>query len=238
LNALLRRASSVIAPSDDTARRWVDVAGLDRSRVSAVPTGVDPDHFVPRQDDERQAVRDRLGIDGRSRLVLFAGRLERIKGAHILLAAVRRLPDPVAVVLCGAGTDDAFRAELEAAADSGVSFLGRRSDMADLMAAADLVVVPSIWNDPQPLVVGEAMACGTPVVASDIGGLTTSLAGFPEHLFPPGDVDRLVAVLAATVNWRDDDPGLGPRSRDWALAHFSLSRTFDTIDRILTTAQR
>ena len=132
-------------------------------------------------------VRARINVGDEEPMILFVGRLERIKGAHFLIDSVRRLSIPSHVVLCGTTETSAYLSELQDAAQGcRVTFLGHRSDVPDLMAAADLLVVPSNWFEPQGLVVSEAMACGIPVVASDIGGLSATMRGFPEHLVPPG----------------------------------------------------
>src|SRR6202035_651913 len=115
-----------------------------------------------------------------------------IKGAHFLIDSVRRLSVPAHVVLVGTPESSAYLSELhDAARGCRVTFLGHCSDVPDLMAAADLLVGPSHCGEPHGLVVGEAMACGIPVVASDIGGLAAMMRGFPEHLVPPGDPARL-----------------------------------------------
>jgi glycosyltransferase involved in cell wall biosynthesis len=101
------------------------------------------------------------------------------------------------------------------------------------MAAADLLVVPSTVAETQGLVVSEAMACGTPVVASDAGGLPESLAGFPDQLVPAADVGRLAAAVDALSGWRVDRPELGDRSRRWVTDHLTLSATVEAADRLL-----
>ena len=190
LNALIRRTSAVIVPSSDAAERWTTLAGLDPPRVSVIPTGIDTDRFIPLGVDKRKAVRARISLADEELMILFVGRLERIKGAHFLIDAVRRLSIPTHVVLCGTTKTSAYLAELQdAAVGSRVTCLGHRSDVPDLMAAADLLVVPSNCFETQGLVVSEAMASGIPVVASDIGGLAAMMRGFPEHLVPAGDPD-------------------------------------------------
>ena len=184
-------------------------------------------------------VRARISVGDEEPMILFVGRLERIKGAHFLIDSVRRLSLPTHVVLCGSPESSAYLSELQGAARGcRVTFLGHRSDVPDLMAAADLLVVPSNWFEPQGLVVGEAMACGIPVVASDIGGLADMMREFPEHLVPPGDPARLKAAIESCMNWRKNDPELGSRSRAWVEEHMSLSRTIAAVDEVITAAFR
>ena len=239
LNALLGRSAAVLAPSQDTAGRWVDVAHLDRARLSVVPLGIDVERFSPLDDDERRRVRAGIGVGAGEPMILYAGRLERIKGAHFLLEAQGRLAQPAHVVFCGAARDPAYLGELHAAAAGRpVSFLGRRADVAELMAAADLVVAPSNWLETQGLVISEAMACGTPVVASDVGGFGATMRGFPDQLVPPADPAALAEALGRYLPWRRTDPGLGGRSRAWVVEHLSAEHSLEAIDGVLTAARR
>jgi glycosyltransferase involved in cell wall biosynthesis len=233
LNAVLRRARSIFVPAADTGDRWTRVAGLDPGVVQVAPTGIDVERFVPVSQSERRAVRTGIGVEENERMVLFVGRVEQIKGPQVLLAAAASMSDRPHVVLCGSAHDDQFRSQLESIASGRVTFLGRRSDVAQLMAAADLVAVPSIIPEPQPLVITEALACGTPVVTSDIGGLPESMAGFPSQLAPPDDAEALAAAIESVIDWRHRDPTLGARSREWVLANRSLSVTVDRVDEML-----
>ena len=237
LNALMRRSTAAIAPSADTANRWISRAGMDPARVSVIPTGIDIDRFVPLPREERMAVRAGVDVGDEESMVIFAGRLERIKGPHFLVDAVGRLDANVHLVLAGAARSPSYLRELELLAQGNrVSFLGPRSDVPALMAAADISVLPSIFLETQGLVISESMACETPVVASDIGGIGATMRGFPEQLVPPGDPVRLAAAIKNYVTWRRTDPGLGPRSRAWVLEHMRFSRTIAAVDEVITEA--
>ena len=113
LNALMRRSTAAIAPSVDTANRWISRAGLDPARVSVIPTGVDVDRFVPLPHEERMAVRAGVDVGEGESMVIFAGRLERIKGPHFLVDAVGRLNANVHLVLCGATRSPSYLEELQ-----------------------------------------------------------------------------------------------------------------------------
>lgn len=126
--------------------------------------------------------------------VLYAGRLTREKGVHVLIEAWREIPD-VQLVIAGDGPEGAA---LEQIAPPNVKFLGHcnRDKVNELMQSSSLLVVPSLWYEGFPMSVVEAMAMSLPVVASDIGSLGEIIQpGINGEQFQPGDVPELVAVL-------------------------------------------
>ena len=188
---LARSADRLVAMSTAEERALVDLYGADADRICVVPPGVDLDERSPRPTC---ALRTRLGLRDR-RVVLYAGRLEPLKGVDLLLAASRRLAresdlDDVTVLVAGADSQDGTaqsehpggeRGRLEAlAAELGVAqrvrFLGPvpHDELGDLLAMADLVVVPSM-TETFGLVALEAQASGTPVVAARVGGLVDAV---------------------------------------------------------------
>jgi len=149
-----------------------------------------------------ELVRAELEAVGRP-LIVSVGRLHPQKGYHNLVAAAarwRRLdPRPVVVI---AGTGPAYR-QLAAqilSARAPVTLLGHRDDVGDLLAAADVAVVSSVWEARQ-LFAQEALRAGTPLVATSVGGLP-DLVGDAAWLIPPDDVDALDAAVRTLL---DDD---------------------------------
>jgi glycosyltransferase involved in cell wall biosynthesis len=130
-------------------------------------------------------------------------RLSEQKGLDLLLEAAGRLASRADAPLFAIAGDGPLEGPLAARiAREGVPvrLLGRRDDIPDLLAAADLVVVPSRWEG-QPLVVQEALAVGAPVVATAVGGVP-ALVGDAAVLVPYGDADALAAAIASVL---DDD---------------------------------
>ncbi|MCS7001504.1 MAG: glycosyltransferase [Dehalococcoidia bacterium] len=169
-------------------QRFYDVPS---SRISVVPCGVDLELFRP---GDRAAARAALGVHERY-VVLFVGRLEPLKGIDILLRAVAGLDDrdQIAVLLAG-GASDGYPSERERlqalVAELGIAahtrFLGPQPQerLPTLYAAADVTVVPSYYES-FGLVAIESMACGTPVIASRVGGLPSSVRdGETGYLIP------------------------------------------------------
>ena len=235
LNRLIRKADAVITPSQDTATRWTEVAGLSDSRVSVIPTGIDIGRFVPMTDSDRAEQRQSIGIDPMVPMILYAGRIDPSKGVAHLLEALRHVSVRANLVICGAGTDTGFVETLHAESKNmEVTWLDRRLDVTSLLAAADLVVLPSLAFETQGMVAIEAMSCGTPAVASAVGGLPETLIAFPDHLVPPGDTMALARAIDRFVEWRQHSPTLGDDARRWVVEHLGLDRTVRAISDLLS----
>ena len=199
--SLARRADLVIAMSRAIA------AQLDPRNVAVVHENADPEVFQP---SRAGAFRARVGIPDDAPMVAVVGRIDTWKGIDVLLEAWPHAkaarPDLLLVVAGGpvAGKHDYFRALSARAHDLvDVHWLGPRDDVADLYADADLVVVPSTEPEPYGLVAVEALASGTPIIASDAGGLpeiVESAQPGAGTLVPPGDVDALAAALVAGID--------------------------------------
>jgi glycosyltransferase involved in cell wall biosynthesis len=211
--AVARRADVTLAASPDLAERARALGGRDvrLGEVAAPVRGPRP--------GAADAVRRELDATDRP-IVLSVGRLHPQKGYDVLVAAAARWrwlrPVPVVVI---AGTGPVYR-ELAAqisTARAPVSLLGYRTDVADLLAAADVAVVSSVWEARQ-LFAQEALAAGVPLVATDVGGLP-GLVGDAALLVPPGDVDALdeaVQRLLADASLRARLAAAGPaRAARW-----------------------
>jgi glycosyltransferase involved in cell wall biosynthesis len=147
---------------------------------------------------ERGAARAALGIPEEALVVAFLGRLSPEKAPEVLLRAARGTGS--LVLLAG---DGPCRAALEAeAAGTGTRLLGFVADVGPVLAAADVLALPS-RTEGLPMAVLEAMAAGVPVVASAVGSLPEVLGAGAGVLVPPGDVGALRAALGQLA-----DPGL------------------------------
>ena len=120
----------------------------------------------------------------------------------------------------------------------GVTWLDRRLDVTSLLAAADLVVLPSLAFETQGMVAIEAMSCGTPAIASAVGGLPETLVAFPDHLVPPGDSVALARAIDRLVGWRQHSPALGDDSRRWVVDHLALDQSVNAVSALLSTLER
>ncbi|MDQ1713751.1 MAG: hypothetical protein QOE45_3201 [Frankiaceae bacterium] len=208
------------------AARWADAvvcvsaaerddgvaAGVRPRSWEVVPNGVDLDRWTVR---DRHAARERLGLDADAPLAVCVGRLSKQKGQDVLLAAWPSVDVPEArLVLVG---DGPLGAALTVSAPPRVMLAGRRDDVADWYAAADVVVVPSRWEG-MALTPLEALACGRPVVATDVTGMREVLGG--EGLVPPGDPAALAGAVSAALR----SPG-SPASHRARATRFDLRDT-------------
>jgi glycosyltransferase involved in cell wall biosynthesis len=231
--ALYALATGVIATSDAVTRRFCRAAG----KVRLVPNGIDLARFVPRAPSP--VLRAALGVPSSSPLVLSIGRFVAEKGhRHLLEAAARieRTRPGVHWVLVGAG-------ELEAALSreaqalglaSQVHFTGWRDDVPDVLAVADVFVLPSV-NEGFGRVVVAAMAMARPVVATAVGGVPEIVRDGETGVLVPASDPR---ALADTVRSLLDDPAraarLGAAGRACAESRFSLTAHVDAVERVYT----
>lgn len=215
----LRRTPAMIFVS-----RWIREALRGRyGRVAPVaqviPNGVDTEHFSPAEDPALERA------DGRT--LLFAGRLLAMKGLRTLLHAVRALPANVRLLLAGPGDPGPWQT---LARDLGLEdrcrFLGRvpYAEMPALYRQADAVVLPS-FVESCPLVALEAMASGTPLVASRAGGVPEIVEdGRTGWLVPPGDASGLAERIERVLTEGETVRSTTAAARAWVGAHATPER--------------
>ncbi len=211
-------SDAIVAASDIERAELLDLYGAEPPRIAVIPCGVDPVVFRPmRQADAR----DRLGRDQCDRIVLFVGRIEQIKGIDVLLRALGllffRRPDlrsEICLLVVGGALDpddDAPETEKirelrrlvhQHRMEANVSFVGSldQQTLALYYAAADVCAVPSL-TESFGLVALEAMACGTPVVGTRVGGLQTLIEhGESGLIVPAGDYQALAEAIANVLS--------------------------------------
>jgi D-inositol-3-phosphate glycosyltransferase len=177
---LAQQANLLIASTADEAQELIEGYGADPERVNVVPPGVDLTMFQPM---DRADARREIGY-GSGRLLLFVGRLERLKGVEIAIRALAllrdRRHDDVRLLILGEDSHEGDESEKERlkaiASEAGVrdrvDFIGSvaHHELPYFYAAADVCVMPS-YSESFGLVALEAQACGCPVVASGVSGL-------------------------------------------------------------------
>ncbi|CAL9466505.1 Alpha-maltose-1-phosphate synthase [Streptomyces sp. enrichment culture] len=220
-----RWAGRVVCVSE--AERATGVHAGITGRWAVVPNGIDPECFRPAPADTvRAGLAPLAGLPPRAPLAVCVGRLCRQKGQDVLLhawnAVVRRVPD-ARLVLVGDGPD---RDRLRAHAPASVLFAGAARDTAPWYQAADLVVLPSRWEG-MALAPLEAMACGRPVVVTDVDGARESLPpSFTTRcLVPPEDPGALAGAVGALLLDPPLRASLGDRGRRHVLSLHDVRHT-------------
>jgi alpha-maltose-1-phosphate synthase len=213
-------ADAVIAVSsgmrDDVLHTY---PALDPSRVHVVRNGIDTKVWYPVNDSASdESVLAELGVDPARPIVAFVGRITRQKGvAHLVAAAHKFAPDVQLVLCAGAPDTPEIAAELTAAvqelskARTGVFWVREMlpiGKIREILSAATVFVCPSVY-EPLGIVNLEAMACGTAVVASDVGGIpevvADRLTGLLVH-YDPADPEFFETRLADAVNALVSEP--------------------------------
>jgi glycosyltransferase involved in cell wall biosynthesis len=232
---LLGSSVQIITVSRAGTEHLLDL-GVPRRKITLIPNGVDHGRFQPRDPGASLPSRP---------LVLFVGRLVANKGANVLLDAVRELPgrDRGEVVFVG---DGPLRLGLERAAASigqaeNVRFVGRSNDVAGWLGRTDVLVLPS-FAESLSLVLLEAMASGTCIIASDVRGNRELVDdGRTGLLFPPGDHRALARVLRRVLADQLLRARLGAAAHEASLAYTweaCAAATGDVLIRAATTAVR
>jgi D-inositol-3-phosphate glycosyltransferase len=236
---LAQQANLLIASTADEAQELIDGYGADPDRVDVVPPGVDLGMFQPM---DRTVARREIGY-GSGRLLLFVGRLERLKGAEVAIRALGllrdRRHDDVRLLILGEDSQEGDESEkdrlkgiaTEVGVRDRVDFVGSvaHHELPYFYAAADVCVMPS-YSESFGLVALEAQACGCPVVASGVSGLRSvvrdEVSGYliDEH-DPAAYAERIGRLLENSELAQQ----MGRRGRLLA-QRFSWTRTADRLE--------
>ena len=228
-DAIVGVSASVVADLERTLR-------LPRGTARLVHNGVS---FEP---GRRERVRAELGLRPDEKLIVAIGSLYPVKGHIVLLRALADIDaraTPWHLAIAGRGGEE--RGLRDFGAEHGmaerVHLLGYRSDVSDVLAAADIYAMPSL-SEGLPLSLLEAMSAGKAIVASDTGGIPEAVAnGRDALLVPPGDHAALAAALRALLDDAGERERLGAEAKAHVTATFGLDRMTDGYERIYREAQ-
>ena len=228
LCTLAYQEAAVVAPGNAYNRRWEERLGTAPERIRTIYNGVDPAGF-PAAETEPEVP-----------TIAWAGRIDPVKDLETLLRAYAQvrvdLPEARLRLFGSAAPGGAaylercraLAAELEVA--DGVAFEGRVADIRDAYVAGNVVVLCSI-TEGFPYTLIEAMACGRPCVATDVGGVPEAV-GETGLLVPPRDPDRLARACLLLL---EDEPlrhRLGSAARMRALGQFTLDQAVTAYDEL------
>ena len=227
------QAAELVSVSQHCARS-LSLLGLERE-VDVIPMGVDVDALSPETDGS--AMRERYGIAPDEPVVLYLGRMHRNLGLHTVLEALPAFVSQAKIIIAGARGELTQAAENAAAAYPGRVFVAPDFPFEDLGAfygAADIVLAPSPDNRPcMGLAIKEAMACGKPVVACDIGGIPEAVLHEETGLLtPPEDAPAVAAAVARLLSDADERRRMGAAGRQRAVDLFSVGRTNQRLESV------
>ncbi len=206
----------IIAATDDEKNKMVQLYQIGTEKISIIPPGVDTSHFYPIPPDEAKAF---VGVPPEEKMLLFVGRIEPLKGIDKIIHAIANLQKadvlsncPHYLIIIG-GDPEAPAAEMDEEMlrlqqlcrdleiGNLVLFLGKQSQdtLPYYYSAAEMVLVPSHYES-FGLVALEAMACGTPVIATQVGGLTDLVKnGFCGLTVPDDDPQQLELSMTQLI---------------------------------------
>lgn len=243
--ALVYRLADRVISSGEAAARVVAAAGIPRERIVAIAPGVDTARFHSAVSGA--GVRAELGLTA-APLVGLVANIRGSKGHDVFLEAARAIVarEPAArflIVGAGIGFDDVRRRVQALGLDPVVRMTGFRRDIPEVMAALDVLVLPSLRSEAASQVIPQALAVGTPVVATDVGG-SGELVRDREtgRLVPAGDAGALAAAVLDCLRDPAGARAMARRGQALVREHHSLdaamTRTTAVYAELLGTGVR
>jgi len=235
----LSRFADLIVANSRAGSSYAVAHGFPKSKMVVIPNGIDTERFRP-DPDERRRVRAEWGIEEGDKLIGTVGRLDPMKDHPTFLRAAAMLSrkrGDVRFVCVGDGPAD-YRRELSALSEElGLAqrlfWVGAREDIPAVYNALDIVTSTSAYGEGFSNIIGEAMACGVPCVATDVGD-SAWILGSQGLVVPPGNPEALAArwhdVVYKALEARSAI-GLGLRER--VIRNFSLDRMIEQTAEVL-----
>lgn len=228
---LLARMSGVpraVIVNSEKGREFHREFGYHPRRWALIPNGVDTDRFRP-NDRARAVLRQEVGVASDALVIGLVARFHPMKDFPTFLRAAQqfsRVRGNTHFVLCGDGVDGRNEALSKMIEEAGlsdrVSLLGARGNMQDVYPAFDLLALSSAYGEGFPNVLIEAMACGVPCVATDVGD-SRAIVGDTGIVVPPHDPDALMTGWNTIATDRRSRP-LGELARARAVDDYSIDR--------------
>jgi D-inositol-3-phosphate glycosyltransferase len=235
---VIATADRIIAFTAEERNNLVNLYGSRPEKVHVIPGGVDLNFFYPM---DKEKARRELHLEGYSRVLLFAGRIQPIKGLDLLLHALTQLPNGRSMRLVVSGnadkTDEMVRLNSlvsKLGIEKKVEFIGtvEHKKMPLYYNAADICVVPS-YHESFGLVAVESLASGTPVVASRVGGLATTVKdGETGYLMDEHSAEAIAMHLCLLMSENEIRESMAKAARpsvtkyDWSNVARMVLRTY------------
>ena len=238
--ALVYRLADRVITSGEAVKAVLVAAGVPADKIVAIAPGIDPTRF--HRGVSGTAVRQELGLRGPA--VGLVANLRGSKGHRYFLDAAREVRHAVpearfVIVGDGVAFADTQRRVRELGLDDAVVMTGFRRDVPEIMAALDVLVLPSIKSEASSQVIPQALAVGTPVVATTVGGSPELIRdGVTGRLVPPSDAPALAAAILALLRDPDDAAAMAERGGEMVRTRYTMDaameRTVAVYDTLLT----
>jgi glycosyltransferase involved in cell wall biosynthesis len=249
-NVLLRRADAFVAVSSDIQNEFIQQGIRPSQKIHRIPNSVDNSLFRPVSASEKREIRNQLDISGKTKLVIFTGRLVSYKGLPMLLRVWERIREKhpnAGLVLVGGGSLDIHNCETELRdyvqirnLQESVFFAGEVHNVHTYLQASDIFVFPT-EKEAFGISLIEAMACGLPVIATAVGGLKDILEhGKNGWVVRAGDEDGLHQALHRMLSDPVLAESLGQTARQTVQERYSAQQVtqayVDLFKKLLATA--
>jgi glycosyltransferase involved in cell wall biosynthesis len=241
--ALVYRLADRVVTSGDAVKAILVAAGVPAQKIVAIAPGIDPARFHP--DVSGTAVRAELGLAGPT--IGLVANLRGSKGHRFFLEAAREIRRDVGdvrflIVGDGVAFADTQRRVRELGLEDAVIMTGFRRDVPEIMAALDVLVLPSIKSEASSQVIPQALAVGTPVVATTVGGSPELIRhGETGYLVPPADARALADAVLSLLRDPSRAAAMAERGGAMVRARYTIDtameRTVAVYDELLTAAR-
>lgn len=238
LHRHIGRNVAAIIYNSHTAAWQHEQFGFDSSKTTIIPNGFDTDDFRPRPDAHRKLL-NTLGVPSTRLVVGLSARFHKMKDFETFFRAAARIaavrPD-VVFALAGTGVIPENQELVEminaVSLQDSVYLLGERADMEEIVAGFDCLCLSSAWGEGFPNVVGEAMACGVPCAATDVGDCAEIIGG-SGRVVPPRDPEALAAAMLELI-WMSGEQRavIGHAARDRIIKNYSLPAIVQQYERL------
>lgn len=215
----------IIAVSEAVRQDFSKMANIPLEKIETIYNGLEIERFSVQASQAE--LRAEFGWQPDAPTVIMVAALRRGKGHEVLFKALPKIQEEipnVQIKLIGDGEiADQIKAQAQPYGDA-IEFLGQRTDVPELLAASDVLTLPS-WAEALPTVLIEAGAASLPCVATDVGGAKEiTLDGDTGYIVPPGDVDALAARLIDVLQHRETARAMGARARERVVNTFTLAK--------------
>lgn len=226
-----------IAVCDAARQVEIEQAGGHPDKVVTIYNGLDIPQFEAELARDPTRFRQELGVPDNAFLIGVVARLHPQKGHKYLLQALQTLRSQFPQIYCLIAGGGSLRSELETAVtdlnlSASVQFIGNRQDVAAILSVCDLFVLPSLWEG-FPNVILEAMAAGTPIVATTVDGVPELIEnGETGLLAPPADSQALAQAIAQMIQNQGKAAAMAQGARQVVQTTFSIERTVTQIEAL------